>query len=589
MNHSANEIRRQLRLGEDSQWEFKQVAFSGKRLKSPRRGDLADEIAAFANARGGVLLLGVTDPGEVQGLTRRELVALDAIVTELSSDTIKPAVRIHTFHEELDGKALLVAEIPQGEWQHDSPGGSFVRVGGSKRRMTSDERLRLAQRRGQARFPSFDERVVPETGFRTLEESLWKPLLSAEGAAAPQVSLAKLALLASDASGVQRATVAGVLLCARAPERWLPGARITATQYHGRDRASGQADAQEITGPLDQQIASAMAFVTRNMRVAARKDPARVDLPQYSRRALFEAVVNAVAHRDYSMHRSAIRISMFEDRLEIQSPGSLPNNLTVESMAVRQATRNEALTSALGRMPVRGIPGSRERRYFMERRGDGVSIIQRETRALSGKLPRYRLLDDSELRLTLPSATGETSQATAIITVRAGGQPLAGADVLALFPNHTWKRAISDGNGEASVALHSTHLPMTVFLAASGHAAHVERDWTPNRRALAVELAALPGGGGILFPEGTGNVPGLRGRLNPILDDHERSYLYASNIAIRQGLPQPVQFVPGEELRLTDAEGAERAVRIVAIVGRSSLVEYRRVGAEREPSPENGA
>ena len=91
--------------------------------------------------------------------------------------------------------------------------------------------------------------------------------------------------------------------------------------------------------------------------IAARKEPARVDMPQYSDKALFEAVVNAVAHRDYSMRGSKIRLSMFNDRLEIQSPGSLPNNLTVDSMAQRQATRNETAASMLGRMQVGGVRG----------------------------------------------------------------------------------------------------------------------------------------------------------------------------------------------------------------------------------------
>ena len=96
---------------------------------------------------------------------------------------------------------------------------------------------------------------------------------------------------------------------------------------------------------LDRQITHALAFTVRNMRVAARKDPAREDLPEYSRNALFEALVNAVVHRDYAIRGSRIRLSMFEDRIELCSPGSLPNNLTVESMGERQSTRNEVLTS----------------------------------------------------------------------------------------------------------------------------------------------------------------------------------------------------------------------------------------------------
>ena len=577
MTYSDEEIRSRLQLAEDSAWEFKAVQFSGNRPRSPGRDDLADEIAAFANAGGGVLLCGVTDDGHVQDMTREQIAGLDSLLVELSTDSIRPAVRIRTQHRQLDGMLIMLVEIPESDSQHDSPGGSYIRVGGTKRRMTSDERLRLAQRRGQARFHSYDEQTVPGTGFETLEESLWRPLLSAEGVAEPHSALVKLALLASDDAGILRATVAGVLLCTRNPEQWLPNVGITATCYLGSDRASGQLDAQEITGPLNRQIAGAVAFAVRNMRVASRKEPARVNLPQYSERALFEAIVNAVVHRDYSIRGSRIRLSMFEDRLEVQSPGSLPNNLTLDSMEARQATRNEALTSVLARMPVEGISGSADRQYLMERRGDGVPIILRETRELSGRRPEYRLIDTSEVLLRIPAAALEQSPARTVITVRSDGQPLPGADVLALFPNRTWKRATTDENGEAEVDLHTTHLPMTVFAAAPDHGAHVEREWVPGHGSLAVDLPPLGEGGSVIFAESTGYLPVIHGRLNPIRDVHERTYLYASNIAIDQGKQQPVHFALGEDLRLTNAEGREATVRIVEVVGRSALLEYRPV------------
>ena len=579
MTYSDEEIRRQLQLAEDSHWEFKTVEFTGNRPVSPSRDDLADEVAAFANANGGVLLCGVTDKGDVQDITREQIVELDSLLVELSSDSIRPAVRIRTFHRQLDGKTFMLIVIPEGDSQHDSPGGSYVRVGGSKRRMTSDERLRLAQRRGQARFHSYDEQTVPGTGFETLDESLWKSLLSAEGAAEPQAAMEKLALLANDDAGILRATVAGVLLCTRRPEQWLPNAGITATRYSGSDRASGQLDAQEISGPLNRQIGDAVAFAMRNMRVGAHKDPARVNLPQYSEKAVFEAVVNAVVHRDYSIRGSRIRLSMFDDRLEVQSPGALPNNLTLESMQARQATRNEALTSVLARMPVEGISGSTDRQYFMERRGDGVPIILRETRELSGRRPEYRLVDYSEVLLVIPAATIEQSPARTVITVRVDGQPLPGSDVLTLFPNKTWKRGTTDENGEAEVDLHTTHLPMTVFVAAPGHRAYMEREWTPSQSSLAVELVPLRDGGSVIFAESTGYLPLVNGRLNPIRDDLDRTYLYASNIAIDQGKQQPVHFTLGEDLRLTDADGREATIRVVEVVGRSALMEYQTVAA----------
>ena len=575
MAYTDDQIRCQLRLGEDNAWEFKSVEFRNNELARHQRDGWADEIAAFANARGGILLLGVTDAGEVPGMSRDQLDALERLVMEICTNSIKPTIRIEAYRRELDGRSFLLVSIPEGDAQHDSPGGSFVRVGSAKQPMAPDERMRLAQRRGQARFISFDEQTMAGTGFATLDERLWKPLLSAEGLADPRLGLEKLGLLATDEHGAARATVAGVLTCTQQPEQFLPGAGIAAVRYRGTDRASGQADAQEISGPINQQITQALAFAERNMRVGARKAPARENLPEYSTRAIFEGLVNAVVHRDYSIRGSRIRLSIFSDRLELCSPGSLPNSLTIESMMERQSTRNEVLTSILGRMHVGGIDGVGGRQYFMERRGDGVPIIHRETRELSGKAPQFRLIDESELCLTIPAAEVDSGPANVVITVRRGGAPLAGADVLTLFPNHTWQRDRTDAEGEAHLKLHSVHLPMTVFVASEGCAAHVEREWMPAERALAVELGPKDGGGSVVFAESTGRMPGLAGRLNPILDTNHRTYLYASNIAINGGQQQPVSFALGkEELHLTDANGLSLLVRVVAIAGRSSLLEY---------------
>ncbi len=572
---STEEIKNQLRLGEDSNWEFKQIAFRGDRPVSPRRDDLADEIAAFANTEGGTLLCGVTDEGSVQGVSHEQMDALERLLVEICSDSIAPSLTVRILRQEIDGKALLLVEIPAGYSQHDSPGGSFHRIGSSKRRMSSDERLRLSQRRGQARFLWFDEQPVPGTGIGTLEAALWEPLLGAAGRADPRIGLTKIGLLAEGPNGARQATVAGILLCCPAPQDWLPNACITATRYHGEDRASGQVDTQVIGGPLQRQIREAVAFAVRNMRVGAHKDPARLDLPQYSERAIFEAVVNAVVHRDYSMRGSRIRLSLFADRLEVQSPGALPNGLTVDNIADRQATRNEVLASMLGRIPVGEIPGSGDRRYFMERRGDGVPVIVRETLGTSGKPARYRVIGEADVLVTMPAAPAEPSPARIAVTVRVAGRPLPNAHVLVLFPNTTWRQADTDQDGEAHVDLHTVDLPMTVFVAAPGYAGHVERNWKPTDGALAVQLAALPEGGAVVFPEATGQVPGLKGNINPIRDAHDRTYLYASDVAIDEGREQPVHFALGKSMRLTDTKGSEMLIRVIDIVGRSALVEYR--------------
>ncbi len=568
-------IRRQLRLGEDSRWEFKQIDFKGDNPTSPRRDDLADELGAFANASGGIMLCGVTDDGTIQGLLRNQLTALDRLLVEVCTDAIEPPLRIAVHHRELDGKAFLLVEVPRGEALHKRSGQAFVRVGATKRRLHGEECLRLEQNRAQSRYLWFDKQVVPDTGFNTLSERLWEPLLSVEGAANPRRALMNLRLLTQDDAGVDRATVAGVLLCSPSPQDWLPQATIMATHYRGLDRASGQLDGQEIVGPLPAQIADAVQFVVRNMRVAARKTPEREEVPQYSKAAVFEAVVNAVAHRDYSITSRRIRLSMFKDRLEIDSPGQLPNGMTIEGMEASQATRNEVIASVFGRIPVNQVTGSGHRGYLMERRGDGVSIIRKETREATGTLPEYHVVDESSLVLCIPAAKLELVPADATVTVHSGGESLAGIEILALFPNKTWVRTTTDEAGEAALDLYTTHLPMTVYAAAPGYAAGIRREWTPNQGGLVLELEPLESGGAAIFAQSTGHLPGLRGRLNPIRDTSDRTYLYAENIAIDEGRQQPVPFRLGKPIRLTDAYGAELSVMIVDIIGQSALVEYR--------------
>ncbi len=572
------DIRRRLRLGEDSQWEFKRIEFRGNTPTSPRRDDWADELGAFGNADGGTVLCGVSDDGIIQGMSREQMAALDHLLVEVSTDALEPPLRIDVRHRELDGRAFLLVEVPRGEALHERSGQAFIRVGATKRRLRRDEGLRLAQNRMQNRYLWFDKQIVPETGFETLSERLWEPLLSVTAAADPRRGLLNLRLLAQDEAGMDRATVAGILLCAPSPQNWLSQATITATHYRGSDRASGQLDAQEIAGPLPAQIAEAVQFVVRNMRVSARKTPEREDVFQYSKAAVFEAVVNAVAHRDYSMTSRRIRLSMFKDRLEIDSPGQLPNGMTIEGMEASQATRNEVIASVFGRIPVANVAGSGRRRYLMERRGDGVSIIRAATQEATGLPPEYEVVDESSLVLRIPAAKLELVPADATVTVHSKGEPLAGIEVLALFPNKTWVRATTDEAGDAALDLYTTNLPMTVYAAGSGYAAGLERAWMPSRGGLLLELEPLEAGGGAIFAQSTGHLPGLRGRLNPIRDTSDRTYLYADNIAIDEGRQQPVSFRPGKPLRLTDAHGAELSVTIVDIIGQSALIEYRPLG-----------
>ncbi len=410
MPDSTEELLRKILLGEDSVLELKAVKLKGRKILGPSRDDLADELAAMANTTDGVCILGVDDrTRQIEGIPLEHLDLVEEYVRQVCNDSITPPLtakilRIELPDSEGNPRPVLKIEVPRSLYVHESPGGYFRRLGSSKRKLTPDLLARLFQQRSQARIIRFDEQAVPETSADSLEPDLWRRFLPSSPED-PLTVLRKLKLLTVDDLNEERASVAGILLCSRNPESWLSGASIEAVRYRGAVRDAGhQVDAQRITGPLSWQIRDAVGFILRNMTVAALKRPAREEYPQFSERAIFEAVVNAVVHRDYSVHGSKIRIFHFSDRLEIFSPGPLPNSLTLDSLPLRQATRNELIASLLARTPADGLRGAGDHRYFMEKRGDGVPIILNDSQRLSGKLPEYRLIDDSELMLTIYSA-----------------------------------------------------------------------------------------------------------------------------------------------------------------------------------------
>lgn len=407
-------LKARIRRGEDSELELKAVVFKGARME-PHPDSLADELAAFANSRGGTLVLGVDDKTRaVTGVPPDRLDRLERSVVNLAQSLIDPPLTIFTRKLELEDasglpRLVLQVDIIRSLMVHRSPGGYLHRVGSSKRVMSSELLARLFQQRSQARLIRFDEQTVPAASIQDLDPDLWARFRTSRSAGDPEDLLGKLGMVAPDADGAVRPTVAGVLIAARDPRRWLSNAFIQAVAYRGTstvpDSTSDayQLDAKDIAGPVDEQVIEGCRFVFRNMRVAATKNLGRRDVPQFDMTAVFEALVNAVAHRDYAIHGSKIRLRIFTDRLELYSPGAIVNTMTVESLPYRQSARNETLTSLLAKVPV---PLDLEwlttdRRTLMDKRGEGVRIILENSERLSGRCPEYRLLDDTELMLTI--------------------------------------------------------------------------------------------------------------------------------------------------------------------------------------------
>jgi predicted HTH transcriptional regulator len=411
MFDTVEELLRQIALGEDSALELKELRFKGDKVSDPHPNGMADELAAMANTSTGVILLGVDDgTRQVTGIPEERLDLVETWIRNICNDVVTPQLTCRIRKMLLpasDGseRAVIRIDVPRSLFVHKSPNGYFHRIGSSKREMSPEHLARLFQQRSQVRIIRFDEQTVPDAPVECLDKKLWERFRTPLSPADDNEFLVKLKLLSPDMDGKMAPTVAGVLLSSNAPEMWLPNAYIQAVAYRGQERnAAYQLDQKDICGPIDLQIRDACRFVEKNMKVAAGKMPSRVDRPQFAMNSVFEAIVNAVAHRDYSIRNAKIRLHLFADRLELFSPGTIPNSMTIESLPLRQAARNELLTSILARCPVAMDEIASDRTFLMDKRGEGVPIILSESERLSGKKPEYRLIDDSEVLLTIYAA-----------------------------------------------------------------------------------------------------------------------------------------------------------------------------------------
>lgn len=399
MFETVDAIREQLAAGEDSFAEFKTVAVVGTVVRSPNSADLAGELVAFANAEGGVIFLGVADDGGVEGVPREAMDLVEQWVANIASNNCDPPIRptirkvVLSGFQEAAAHVLLV-EAPRGLYVHRTTGGRWlVRVGSTKRDLTSHELARLLQQRGRAFV--FDEQPVMTAAREDLSEDALRDHFGQ--ASIPLMDLLRNArVTVADEAGVDRPTVAGLLAFGSNPQEHLLSARIDAAVYRGTRLHSDElVHSDTIGGTADRQIDEAVSFVDRFMLRPATKDVGRQDHPQYSLGVVHEAVVNAVAHRDYAISGSRIRLFLFGDRLELHSPGGLPNTVTLETMPYRVFTRNQLLVSFLSKMRSRHTG-----RAFLESRGEGVRRILEEGEQHSGRRPEYQLIGE-ELLLTL--------------------------------------------------------------------------------------------------------------------------------------------------------------------------------------------
>ncbi|MDE3091764.1 MAG: putative DNA binding domain-containing protein, partial [Chloroflexota bacterium] len=309
------------------------VAFD---VESVSLNRLAETLAAFANANGGIVLLGVDQQGDsVRGIKNIDAAIDKALAAGLRCEP--PLVLPRPESATLEGKEILLVQVPAGLPHAYGLRGKFLARSGKKNAALGPRQLRqLLRERGEANFEALP---APGATLDDLDEALVQKYAAAFlGEPAPNKKDAILDLLhrrnciAKDGSA-WRPTISGYLLFGTEPQRALPSAEILLARYAGK-QMSDEFLREIVRGPLPDQVRHAEAWVVANMRKGSRIDALqRADRAEYPLPAVREAIVNAVAHRDYAIRGDEIRVLMFSDRIEVYSPGRLPGHVTVDNIA----------------------------------------------------------------------------------------------------------------------------------------------------------------------------------------------------------------------------------------------------------------
>jgi len=363
--------------GETSKVQFKREIDSDD--------SIAAEMIALSNSKGGMILFGVEDKkGIVHGLDYRQLQTYNNKIATIANDKIKPQIFLFTevvsIPIENEKKKILVVQVSEGvnKPYKDNNGAIWIKQGADKRRLTDNtEQIRLYQQSG---ILFLDEMIIPQTSINDVKFSeVEKYIKAIQNNEIENITISETLLTNLNILRESRLTTGGLLFFAKEPQRYRPAFCIKAISFVGNSIGGlTYRDSRDIIGIVPDLFKESMLFFKQNLRhIQKEQNFNAVGILEISEIALEELIQNALIHRDYSKN-SPIRLMIFDDRIEIVSPGCLPNSLTVENIKMgNAAVRNNLLASYAS--------NSKSMKY----RGFGSGII----RALNNQ-PNIELIND---------------------------------------------------------------------------------------------------------------------------------------------------------------------------------------------------
>lgn len=389
---ASDELAALIAGGEDSFTEFKRPQVSNR--------DLAKELCAFSNSAGGRVLIGVDDDGTIVGSEGWDEERIMNVARTLLDPPILPGYQRIVWEQDTE---VIVASTDQGVEKPYAAGAGegkryFIRAGSTSREASREELIRLTQASGAvagdlrpiigATVEDLDDNLLVDrfAGRRTIQwDALDEPerldvLINAE-------------ILHPETGGP---TLAGLLCYGRKPQERLPYAGVSCVSYRGLIAERELLDRAEIGGRIDQQVSDSVSFIERNLRNPSTVSGlTRADAPRPSRESLREVIANAIAHRHYGV-AGPTQVRVFGDRVEVLSPGGLPNGVTPAAMRVGVSVRRNA---------------------FLVQHLESLGLVDAVGRGV------VLLLEDAA-RIGLPEPTIETPEGFVVVTVFAGsGHP----------------------------------------------------------------------------------------------------------------------------------------------------------------------
>jgi predicted HTH transcriptional regulator len=349
---NLHDLRQLIALGEDSQHQWKRDFTNAD--------SLAAEMVAFSNGEGGTILIGVNDNGTIAGLSADDVRRLNQLISNVASQNVRPAINPIIQNTLVDNGVVMAVTIPKGVHHpyQDKDGVFWVKSGADKRKATATEELQRMFARGDLLHA--DEQAVNGTSFGDLDLEYFKfyfnknykvPL---DEQSIPLVNLLNNIKIMID----DKLTLTGALLFGKNMEHRVPLATVKAVAFFGNSIGDTQyIDSRNISGKMIDIYRESISFFSNNLRLIQVEEgfnsQGQMEIPLT---VFQEIVVNALIHRDFFVPAN-IRLMIFKNRIEITSPGHLPNTLTTESIKYGISTKRNSLLSsfAIHILPYNGV------------------------------------------------------------------------------------------------------------------------------------------------------------------------------------------------------------------------------------------